>query len=46
MVGGISSLIRENNENNLYTGCVDVNGCHFSYVGGIVASMSSEVKIA
>lgn len=44
MVGGISSLIRENNENNLYTGCVDVNGCHFSYVGGIVASMSSEVK--
>lgn len=44
MVGGISSLIRENNENNLYAGRVDVNGCHFAYVGGIVASMSSEVK--
>lgn len=44
MLGGISSLIRENNSNNLYMGCMDINGCHFAYAGGIVASMSSEVK--
>ena len=44
LVGGISSLIREHNSDNLYTGCIDIEGSHFAYAGGIIASMSSEAK--
>lgn len=41
MVGGIAALITEVNSDNLYTGCIDVNGCYHTFAGGIVSSMSS-----
>lgn len=40
-VGGISSIIKGKNVNNLYTGNIDINDCYIAYAGGIVSSMSS-----
>lgn len=40
-VGGISSIIRGKNVNNLYTGNIDINDCYVAYAGGIVSFMSS-----
>ena len=40
-VGGISSIIKGENRNNLYTGNIDINDCHIAYAGGIVSFMSS-----